>query len=249
MWIDGHIKFLGKIDIISFKKSVSAISYKIYDLDHRNKSNFNFRNSETIWLIESPTWAIENEFHCYYNLNICNDETFLKNILQVHTDIESLYNGVIVRSCLIRLRPFKFIHTHIDPPSFYFFRYSSRLIIPIITNPQASIQYDNDIYFLEEGYVYDTNPYIPHSTKNSGSEDRIHLVIDIVPYRYKEHISKIKKYTPNDILDYRKISKINSVNYKTQLMENYHMHNWQALTEYERKEKLLFEEMLIKKGS
>jgi len=37
-------------------------------------------------------------------------------------------------------------------------------------------------FHMEEGYLYEINNQLSHSVENHSSQDRIHLIIDIIPY-------------------------------------------------------------------
>lgn len=55
-----------------------------------------------------------------------------------------------------------------------------RYHIPIFTNPDVIFTVGGTSYHLEAGNLYRVNTALPHSVKNSGNTDRVHLVFDVV---------------------------------------------------------------------
>lgn len=73
---------------------------------------------------------------------------------------------------------------HIDQP--YWQRHAHRLVVPIITNPDAITQVGDDFVYMEAGQLYEMNVLRPHRSVNHGSRIRVHLFLDYVPLdRYK----------------------------------------------------------------
>lgn len=56
----------------------------------------------------------------------------------------------------------------------------TRFHLPVFTNPDAEMMLDGEVYRLEEGTVYFVNHGCVHSAHNGGSENRIHLVWDML---------------------------------------------------------------------
>ena len=55
-----------------------------------------------------------------------------------------------------------------------------RFHLPIQTNPQVSFNIDNQVYHLEEGFLYYLNVAMRHGVVNNHpDQDRIHLVMDL----------------------------------------------------------------------
>jgi hypothetical protein len=99
-----------------------------------------------------------------FNLT-CN---FFKN-----TYVEELINIVkkdyqIYRGRFMMLKYKSCLSMHTDE--------SKRLHIPIITNPDAFMVVDNQIYKLENKKSYIVDTTLPHTAVNAGKKDRIHLV-------------------------------------------------------------------------
>lgn len=73
---------------------------------------------------------------------------------------------------------------HIDQP--FWQRHAHRLVVPIITNPDAITQVEDDFVHMEAGQLYEMNVLRNHRSVNRGKKIRVHLFLDYVPAnRYK----------------------------------------------------------------
>ena len=54
-----------------------------------------------------------------------------------------------------------------------------KLIVPLQTNPRATLTVDGADFHLEAGYAFEVNNLVPHSAFNGGEEDRIHFVFEV----------------------------------------------------------------------
>ena len=55
----------------------------------------------------------------------------------------------------------------------------TRIHIPVFTNPQVMFSVGEETKHLEAGHIYTVDVSQTHSVKNKGSEDRIHLILDV----------------------------------------------------------------------
>lgn len=179
MYFDGDIRELGSIDIYDLAESMQAISEETWQKDWRKKVNPNFTHSHSIWPVSLP-FTNDAIFHVFDSLKTCNCESFSQVYQDFSDRLEKKLNGRILRSCIIRLTPGNYVSRHIDG-THPVFRHCLRLIIPIITNDKSILKYDDGEYVLKTGVIYDTNPYLPHSTYNGGNTDRFQAVIDLLP--------------------------------------------------------------------
>lgn len=78
---------------------------------------------------------------------------------------------------LLRLGPGGVIHEHRDPAASYadgFFR----LHIPIATNPATVFVVDGQRLVMQPGECWYADFGLPHSVRNDGDSDRVHLIVD-----------------------------------------------------------------------
>lgn len=93
----------------------------------------------------------------------------------VNTTISS---GKIIRGEVVNLGPGQSLIPHIDV--YWFHRESRRIHIPISTNDQCFLTFEDRQYHLEVGTVYEINNRVIHSAFNNGSTGRVHVILDIM---------------------------------------------------------------------
>ena len=109
-----------------------------------------------------------------------NRNNLLKSIHPLIEFILDKINGhKIIRGELVNLLPGVSLVPHIDV--YWFHKASRRIHIPITTNSNSMLTFDDRPYHLESGKVYEINNRIMHSGFNFGNTDRIHLILDMMP--------------------------------------------------------------------
>lgn len=84
---------------------------------------------------------------------------------------------------------------HVDQP--FWQKHAHRLVVPIITNPDAITQVAEDFVYMEPGQLYEMNVLRPHRSVNKGRSIRVHLFLDYVPidrYRLLEEFYHSKEF-------------------------------------------------------
>ena len=103
-------------------------------------------------------------------------------------ELEKRFNGISGLVLYTKLASKKAIEKHIDPG--FYLSVIHRLHIPIITNDKCIFNIDNNILNMKEGYLYELNNLLEHSVENNGDNDRIHLIIDIIPNSLIEQLTQ-----------------------------------------------------------
>lgn len=214
MYFNGVVRILGKIDISGIKSTIKLVPESAWRDDWRKDCNPNFYDSHSLWMKSMP-YTKDKIFHTFDSSCTCRHRGFQEEYLKFQETLETMFDSIVVRSCIIRLSPGNSVKRHIDGMH-DIFRYCYRIIIPIITNERAILKYDDHEFVLDEGTVYDTNPFIPHSTFNGGDEDRYQAVIDLFPKTVPEDVIKIKKY---DVWDSKLCSDLMEVKIKKRNVE------------------------------
>jgi|688.fasta_scaffold191438_3 hypothetical protein len=106
-----------------------------------------------------------------------NDE--IKNI---YKKLEELVVGKVIRSEVINLLPNSRIRTHKDRSDLLYV--SRRFHIPILTNKECTFTVEREVFQLESSTLYELNNRKYHSVENSSNENRVHLIIDVLPIQY-----------------------------------------------------------------
>jgi hypothetical protein len=210
-WFPGSaVRELGRINVDFIKSSLLGLPESVWESDERRERNSNFKQVYTIWPRLMP-FTNDGIFHVFENLKMFSID-FQKNCDKFHKLFEQQFSGKIVRSSIIRVRPGEEVSKHTDGTHIAN-DYCQRIIIPILTNPDVVFFCDgiDDIlpvnYFLQEGVVYDTNGYIPHSVINNGTTTRYNFVFDFLPY--SEHPAvPVKHYMTWSEEEYRNVLKL-----------------------------------------
>lgn len=90
-----------------------------------------------------------------------------------------------VRGEVVNLLPGKQLELHVD--IFWFHKFSKRIHVPIYTNDSCVQIFEDREVHLETGNIYEINNRIMHSARNSGTEPRFHLILDLMSLDDIEH--------------------------------------------------------------
>jgi hypothetical protein len=131
----------------------------------------------------------------HFNTAILTYENFLEDIKKIKkididqelnlltdaivTKLEQKFNGIAGNVIYAKLSAGKTITAHIDPG--YYLSVVHRLHIPIITNEKVIFKTRGSAVNMIQGFLYEINNCILHSVENNGTEDRVHLIVDIIP--------------------------------------------------------------------
>lgn len=87
---------------------------------------------------------------------------------------------------------------HRDPQ--WFHDNSVRLHVPVITNDKCLQLWENEEFHMMAGMLYELNNRVPHSARNSGDQDRTHLILDLMPEQ-KWRLSREQGINPVSLVD------------------------------------------------
>ena len=200
VWFVGPpVKEIGKIDLSHMQQTLQEVAEPIWGKDERRISNPSFEDSYSLWLRSMPPTHFGDDglFHVFDTIKF-EHPVFEQQCRDFHEKLEKQFDGVLTRSCIIRLWPGQHIAMHVDGNE-NLHRNCHRLIIPIVTNPgvimayMASEDYPAQDYVLEANTVYDTNGYVPHSVTNNGDTSRYAFVLDFM-YNTPSPDMKVKLY-------------------------------------------------------
>ena len=89
------------------------------------------------------------------------------------------YQARPIAICLNRLGPGGAIAQHWDRPRMY--SLAHRVHLPLKTNTQSQFIVDGSAWPTREAQYFEFDNQRPHSVQNLGREQRIHLIIDLLP--------------------------------------------------------------------
>ena len=110
-----------------------------------------------------------------------NDE--VKNI---YKKLEDIVEGKVIRSEVINMLPNSRIRTHKDRTNLLYI--SRRFHIPILTNKLCTFIVEREIFQLESSNIYELNNRKYHSVQNGSNQNRVHLIVDVLPIEYTDNV-------------------------------------------------------------
>jgi hypothetical protein len=171
-----NISRLRRTNITKIKSFLEIFSEDIWNQwDLRQKVFTSHKTTKTYPLFWS--FDIEDNNIFVYKKNI-NSE--LWDLITPELDyLTKKYKGNIIKCMFVLLPPNEKIYEHWDSNLLLLF--SHRVHLPIKTNKKVKFFINKIPYFLREGILYEFNNQNMHYVENNSEEDRIHLIIDILP--------------------------------------------------------------------
>ena len=179
---DNEFKFYHRKDYdISFIKNAVIDLEKEWFLDTTRQETFAAHKNTTSYILNriDGHWEVNTPL---IELVKADDKLMWDLVSPITSDLESLCDGVIGQVLLIKLSAGKDIEVHTDSGDYL--HYVSRHHIPIITNPKVGFFIDGETQHMKEGECWEINNNKPHAVFNRGTQDRVHLLIDIMPNKY-----------------------------------------------------------------
>lgn len=112
-------------------------------------------------------------------VNKLNNLEAEKQLKHIFTSMEKHFNGKVCRAEIIKMSGNTKIRKHVDGGQFL--QHARRCHVPIKTNPDVYFTVMDNRLNMLEGVWYEINNSLPHSVENNSNEDRIHLIVDIMP--------------------------------------------------------------------
>lgn len=169
---------IGPVNIDNIKKYCQEISKDKWEEWQVRQQTSRFVNyyTRTIPFL----WTDSEEFTDTVEVQTMNrDSGFHEYVKSYCNFLENYYDGDVVRIILIKLRANSRIRRHTDAHKILI--ESHRCHIPIITNNNVIFGIGDNEYNLKEGIIYEVNNTINHYVINNSDQDRIHLLIDVLP--------------------------------------------------------------------
>lgn len=172
--LDKYIE-LYKVEIEDIKSFILTLTDDDWNIwSHRQNSFDQHSKTKTYPLV----WA-ERLNNDTLSVTIKNKFNYIWDILTPQIeDLERRYDGRCMNIMFTKLLSGEKILPHIDSD---YLTEIHRCHLPIITNKDVSFYIDNEPLHLNEGVFYEINNQLLHSVENNSLEDRIHLIIDVLP--------------------------------------------------------------------
>lgn len=116
-------------------------------------------------------------------------ENARSELLNIVGKAEVLANGKLIRAEFVNMKANSRIRTHKDRSDILYL--ARRFHVPIKTNEMVLFTSADETRHLETGKLYELNNINYHSVVNNSSDNRIHLIIDVLPEQHLEGIEFI----------------------------------------------------------
>ena len=147
---------------------------------HQQTQMYQLRFLNYYWDTSSPGY--------YKDVNSFKNQGSIEELQYIYDWLEKEYNGKVVRSELVNMFPNSRIRKHRDRSNMLFL--SRRIHIPIKTNNKTIFTVNQETENMAEGYIYEINNSQIHSVYNGSNENRIHLIIDVLPEPFANNVFK-----------------------------------------------------------
>jgi hypothetical protein len=147
---------------------INTSRQEIFDV-HKHTNSYILNQVSLGWIENTPLDVIKKE----------DDKEAWDLIGSIVKDLEDMCNGTMGQVLFIKLAAGKDIDPHEDSGDYLY--HTNRHHIPIITNPNVGFFIDGETQHMKEGECWEINNNKTHAVFNKGTEDRVHLLIDIIP--------------------------------------------------------------------
>lgn len=111
---------------------------------------------------------------------ISTEDTPIKNLVLAEcAKLEQELNSTVKWAVLICLPAGKSTRKHADQSQL--FHYTHRCHLPLVTNADAIMNINGTDNHFSQGHWYEMNNMVAYQAVNNGAEDRIHLMVDLLP--------------------------------------------------------------------
>jgi hypothetical protein len=178
---DFKFKHICDVDVFKIKELTNQITEEQWSENISRQVTFdNHSLTRTYFLADYPLrWELNKP----YEGTVLNPESELwLEVSPIVRLLEEHHKGKVGRVMLPKLMATGNIGAHKDGGSYL--NVVRRHHIPIITNDQVIFIVDGEQINMREGQVWEINNMKTHEVLNPSDQDRIHLMIDIIPNEY-----------------------------------------------------------------
>ena len=176
---DFNVKKHAEYDVSELHDYVNNFSDEwLLDTSRQNRPNTPHTQTNTYYIYTSSIhWKHKEKF---VTNQISQDEKLLQLVEPIVTDLERIHNGVRGNVLLIKLKAKEDVAMHEDTGDYLMM--SRRNHVPIITTGDVVFGVGSERISMKTGECWEINNYRFHWVDNNSEIDRVHLLIDIMPY-------------------------------------------------------------------
>lgn len=175
---DFNFKQHNSYNVEGIKDYISKFSDEWF-LDTSRQDNYYVHKDTTSYFIYTANlrWKSGEEFMVQTK---SNDKQLLELVEPIIQDLEKTHNGVRGNVLLIKLTAKQNIAIHHDSGDYLMF--SRRNHIPVVTSDDVFFGVGSEKVNMKAGECWEINNSRLHFVDNNSEIDRVHLLIDIMPY-------------------------------------------------------------------
>jgi hypothetical protein len=174
---DFNFNFLGNYDVLPIKEYINSFSDEWFIDTSRQDVFHAHKDTNSYFIYKTNLGWKQGEYLVVEQKS--NDNTLLDMINPIITDLELKHHGIRSNVLLIKLKAGHNISAHSDSGEYLIS--SRRHHIPIITSDQTFFTVGSEKINMAEGECWEINNSRVHAVENNSKNDRIHLLIDIMP--------------------------------------------------------------------
>lgn len=126
-------------------------------------------------------WSMKEDVTCYKKNSFSTDKA-ISELSHIYKTLEYHVDGRVVRCEIINMNANSRVRDHKDRSDVLYL--SRRFHIPLKTNAYCFFTVNTQTVNMLEGNLYEINNTKWHNVKNLSIENRIHLIIDVLPNEY-----------------------------------------------------------------
>jgi hypothetical protein len=173
-------KYHKNYDITEIKNKILEIEEKWTEDTSRQELFQVHKETTTVFLADYP---LEWELNSGYVGTVREPDSLLWKLVEpIVKDLEIIHNGKAGRVIFPKLPANKNIPAHTDGGDYL--DVVRRHHIPIITNNNVFFRTGDETLNMAEGECWEINNMKNHEVNNKSNQDRVHLLIDIIPNQY-----------------------------------------------------------------
>ena len=178
---DFRFNFIKSYDVEELSSIVAKFDTEWrLDTSRQNQPNSVHMNTNTYYIRSfRPGWEPHENLTVF---PLANSVYVLSIVDKIIKDLESVHDGRVSLAMIVKLLPDSDIIPHADESKYL--GVVRRHHIPLKTNEEVLFHIDGERINMKVGECWEINNSKVHHVTNNSNEDRVHLIIDILPKQY-----------------------------------------------------------------
>ena len=178
---DFRFNFIKSYDVEELSTIVSKFDTEWrLDTSRQNQPNSVHMNTNTYYIRSfKPGWEPHEKLTVF---PLANSVYVLSIVDKIIKDLELVHDGRVSLAMIVKLLPDSDIIPHADESKYL--GVVRRHHIPLKTNEEVLFHIDGESINMKVGECWEINNSRVHHVTNNSNEDRVHLIIDILPKQY-----------------------------------------------------------------